>query len=88
MSKPTNRRILLIDDTPSIHEDFRSILSGAGDASQSEMDAAEEALFGEVADPTNTLAFDVDSAFRGAKAGTWSVRRWRQTGPMRWLSST
>ena len=26
MNQPPNRRILLIDDTPSIHDDFRKIL--------------------------------------------------------------
>jgi diguanylate cyclase (GGDEF)-like protein len=59
---PTNRRIILIDDTPSIHEDFRRILSGADGAE--DMDAAEEALFGE-ASGSAVASFDVDSAFQG-----------------------
>ena len=32
MNQPPNRRILLIDDTPSIHEDFRKILKQIGRA--------------------------------------------------------
>ena len=45
MSELSNRRILLIDDMPSIHEDFRKIL--APPAAQSvELDEMEAALFG------------------------------------------
>jgi diguanylate cyclase (GGDEF)-like protein len=63
VSTPTNRRILLIDDTPSIHEDFRRILSGTGETA--EIDAAEQALFGEVSEPADAACFDVDSAHQG-----------------------
>jgi diguanylate cyclase (GGDEF)-like protein len=69
MTTPANRRILLIDDTPSIHEDFRKILSGTGTGTGanvgSEMAAAEEALFGEATEPTSTPSFDLDSAYQG-----------------------
>jgi len=65
MTTPANRRILLIDDTPSIHEDFRRILSGTGADVGSEMAAAEEALFGEATEPTGTPSFDLDSAYQG-----------------------
>ena len=65
MTTPANRRILLIDDTPSIHEDFRKILSGTGADVGSEMAAAEEALFGEATEPTSTPSFDLDSAYQG-----------------------
>jgi len=65
MTPPANRRILLIDDTPSIHEDFRKILSGTGADVGSEMAAAEEALFGEATEPTSTPSFDLDSAYQG-----------------------
>lgn len=62
MSSPTNRRILLIDDTSSIHEDFRRILCGAGTGT--EMEAAEAALFGEVSTPAPN-SFDLESAYQG-----------------------
>lgn len=62
MSMPRNRRILLIDDTSSIHEDFRRILSGTG--AETEMDAAEAALFGEVSKAA-VEGFDLESAYQG-----------------------
>ncbi len=67
MSTPANRRILLVDDTPSIHEDFRSILAGPGPGSgtMSKIDAAEQALFGEVSAVSVPLAFELDSAYQG-----------------------
>jgi diguanylate cyclase (GGDEF)-like protein len=58
-----NRRVLVIDDTPSIHEDFRRILSGT--TATSELDAAEEALFGVVDKSGSSAGFEVDSAHQG-----------------------
>ena len=45
-----NRRILLVDDMPTIHEDFRKILVPQS-ASKSALDAARAALFGEELKP-------------------------------------
>jgi hypothetical protein len=45
MNQPPNRRILLIDDTPSIHEDFRKILKPPMEQNQA-LDEMEAALFG------------------------------------------
>ncbi|MDB5873570.1 MAG: response regulator receiver sensor signal transduction histidine kinase [Ramlibacter sp.] len=59
---PPNRRILLIDDMPSIHEDFRKILDHRPPAS--ELDAAEAALFDRPA-ARRCDGFDVDSAYQG-----------------------
>jgi diguanylate cyclase (GGDEF)-like protein len=61
----TNRRVLLIDDTPSIHEDFRKILSGT-DAT-TDLDVAEEALFGSVDQSDAPAGFELDSAHQGAE---------------------
>lgn len=62
--KNTNRRILVIDDNPAIHEDYRKILS-----SQKQDDTqfveAEEVLFGESSTDHPTIDFQVDSAFQG-----------------------
>jgi two-component system, sensor histidine kinase and response regulator len=59
-----NRRILVIDDNPAIHGDFRKIFCSELPTSQALADAAD-ALFGKAdvaeADPT----FEVDSAFQG-----------------------
>jgi two-component system NtrC family sensor kinase len=57
----TNRRILLIDDMPSIHDDFRKILSAA--PALSELDAMEARLFG--SSHTQKDGFELDSAFQG-----------------------
>jgi diguanylate cyclase (GGDEF)-like protein len=61
----TNRRILIVDDTPSIHDDFRKIL---GPESEGELTLAstEEALFG--TPPVDRLTFQLDSAYQGREA--------------------
>jgi two-component system, cell cycle sensor histidine kinase and response regulator CckA len=60
-----NHRILIIDDNPSIHEDFRKIL-GPADAKLAEaLDADEALLFGDTADPSRAWSFQIDSAFQG-----------------------
>jgi len=61
-----NRRILLVDDMPAIHEDFRKILAPQS-STKSALDAAKAALFGD--EPVATTAtFDLDSAYQGAEA--------------------
>jgi diguanylate cyclase (GGDEF)-like protein len=66
----TNRRILIIDDTPSIHEDFRKILGaeieGEEPGGEQTLAGAEEALFGTV--QLDRLTFQLDSAFQGQEA--------------------
>src|SRR5690606_31612405 len=63
MSEQSNRRILLIDDTPSIHEDFRKILTPTP-VPTVELDAMEAALFGSELKSTRAL-FELDSAYGG-----------------------
>ena len=63
MNQPPNRRVLLIDDTPSIHDDFRKILMPAMESNQA-LDAMESALFGETAKP-QAQAFELHSAYGG-----------------------
>jgi CheY-like chemotaxis protein len=59
-----NRRILLVDDNPAIHEDFRRILLPAGSAA--ELDEAAAQLFGLAPVPAQTRsAFEVHSAMQG-----------------------
>ncbi|CAI8841041.1 diguanylate cyclase [Pseudomonas sp. IT-P2] len=61
----TNRRILIVDDTPAIHDDFRKILtpdtSGAAD-----LDTLEQTLFG--TRQSSHLTFQLDSAYQGQEA--------------------
>jgi hypothetical protein len=57
-----NRRILVIDDTPSIHQDFRKIL-GSNPDSEAALDSSEVVLFGDT--PIAHQAFELDSAYQG-----------------------
>ena len=47
--QPDNNRILIIDDNPAIHQDFRKILGPADAALAKELDVAEASLFGDKA---------------------------------------
>src|SRR5437762_378407 len=59
-----NQRILLIDDNPSIHEDFKKIL-GEPLAVDAGFANAKALLFDEPAKAAHAAAFDIDSAFQG-----------------------
>ncbi|KAA0995876.1 EAL domain-containing protein [Pseudomonas sp. ANT_J12] len=61
----TNRRILIIDDTPSIHLDFRKILDPDAEEEQI-LAGTEEALFGTL--QPDRLTFQLDSAYQGQEA--------------------
>ncbi|MCI1025751.1 hybrid sensor histidine kinase/response regulator, partial [Pseudomonas putida] len=63
MSDMINRRILLIDDMPTIHEDFRKILAPAK-SQNSELDEMEGLLFGEQVKNERPV-FELDSAYGG-----------------------
>jgi len=63
MTTHPNRRILVVDDTLSIHTDFRSVLSG--DTEVSEVDAAERELFGDDGTAVERASFEIDSAYQG-----------------------
>ncbi|MGY4818034.1 GGDEF/EAL domain-containing response regulator [Pseudomonas chlororaphis subsp. piscium] len=62
----TNRRILIVDDTASIHEDFRKILAYT-DAPGDSLSDAEAALFGTPVS-ASLEHFFLDSAFQGREA--------------------
>jgi DNA-binding NtrC family response regulator len=57
-------RILVIDDNPDIHEDFRKVLCRER-GSSSGLEAAEAALFGKSETRAEQYEFEVDSAFQG-----------------------
>jgi two-component system, cell cycle sensor histidine kinase and response regulator CckA len=59
-----NRRILIIDDNPAIHEDFRKILCPA-DNSGSTVNRLEAALFKADKPAAQTMSFELDSAYQG-----------------------
>lgn len=62
-----NRRILLIDDTASIHEDFKKILSPGTSSASSGLADVKAAFFGDSVDETTNKgpSFDLDSALQG-----------------------
>lgn len=59
-----NRRIIVIDDNPSIHEDFSKILRSSTEDSSS-LDAKAALLFGDSNAVPKSNGFTVDSAFQG-----------------------
>ncbi len=61
MSVHTNHRLLVIDDTRAIHEDFRKILCPAPEP----MDEASAEFFGGPAPVSTQPDFAIDSAFQG-----------------------
>ena len=61
----TNRRVLIVDDTTSIHEVFRKILCADTKGSES-LDSIEATLFGTPATVRQT--FVLDSAYQGQEA--------------------
>ncbi|HYE40256.1 MAG TPA: histidine kinase dimerization/phospho-acceptor domain-containing protein, partial [Ramlibacter sp.] len=63
MSLEPNRRILLVDDMPAIHEDFRKILAAPAEAPELQL---ESDLLG--LSFRESCSFDVDSAFQGREA--------------------
>ncbi|CDF95010.1 MULTISPECIES: bifunctional diguanylate cyclase/phosphodiesterase [unclassified Pseudomonas] len=65
MSVPANRRILVVDDTPAIHQDFRKILS-PGNGGDDSLDDTESLLFG--TPQVSRLQFQIDSAYQGEEA--------------------
>jgi len=64
-SVKANRRILIVDDTASIHQDFRKILCADADA-QPSLDTLEHTLFGTPAKVRQV--FELDSAYQGEEA--------------------
>jgi signal transduction histidine kinase len=79
MSDNRNRRILVIDDQPAIHEDFRKILS-AGEC-RNDLVELEETLFGEVARSERGVCFEIDSAFQGQEGLARAERAIREGRP-------
>lgn len=59
-------RILIIDDNPAIHEDFRKILSGP--TTLGRLGDMEKALFGEPETHAERVVFRIDSAYQGREA--------------------
>jgi signal transduction histidine kinase len=61
-----NRRILVVDDNRTIHQDFRKILCPP--SANDSLDAMEADLFGQMEATARLPGFEVDSAFQGEEA--------------------
>ncbi|MGC5699091.1 EAL domain-containing protein [Pseudomonas sp. NFXW11] len=75
LSAPVNRRVLIVDDSPSIHEDFHKIL---GPRPEQDLDRAEARLFGSPLAQAPQV-FSLDSAFQGREALS-KVKAARESG--------
>jgi signal transduction histidine kinase len=69
---PANRRILVIDDNPAIHEDFRKVLGGRY-RGRDDLGWIERDVLGGNPDLADDWVFEVDSALRGEE-GAGKVR--------------
>src|SRR3954468_13165313 len=63
-----NRRLLVVDDTPAIHEDFRKILAVAPASAADALQEDEALLFGTAAKKKSSVEFQMESAHQGAEA--------------------
>ncbi len=68
-SAPTSIRVLIVDDNPAIHDDFRKILAASG-ADNESLDDLEAMLFDAPAPPTAPTAtsYDITFASQGKEA--------------------
>src|SRR5579862_9278090 len=78
MPDEKNRRVLIIDDNRSIHDDFRKILSPVASATEA-LDATETAVFGHSTDTVQQTQFEVDSAYQG-REGVLLVKKAMEAG--------
>jgi putative two-component system response regulator len=75
-----NRRILIIDDNPAIHADFRKILEPEADSDEASLRQVTSALFGGAMPPASGAErFELDSAYQGQE-GLAHVREAVQSG--------
>ncbi len=71
--EPFNNRILIIDDNPSIHDDFKKVLGSEGSEKRRELDDDEAAIFGNEQSKGAGAEFELASAFQGQE-GLEAVR--------------
>jgi CheY-like chemotaxis protein len=71
MASDDNLRILVVDDNPSIHEDFKKILAGKADEKAAALDALSDDFFGDAPAPTTAPApATATSATKSAPSGS------------------
>jgi CheY-like chemotaxis protein len=64
-----NRRVLVVDDNKSIHEDFRKILS-PDEETRTALNLTETMLFGQAVNEGEQAQFEIDSAYQGQEGVT------------------
>jgi len=64
--KNPNRRVLVVDDTAMIHDDFRKVFAPIAPANS--LDRAEVELFGDTTNKATAVEFQLTSAFQGQEA--------------------
>ncbi|MDP3069161.1 MAG: response regulator [Opitutaceae bacterium] len=65
MNSPRHHRILVIDDTPSIHDDFRKVLTCSTPAVDAELGQLADAIFGAAPPAAAVESFELDCASQG-----------------------
>jgi two-component system, sensor histidine kinase and response regulator len=78
LSLSTNLRVLVVDDQPAIHEDFKKALVGRS-AESDAVRSAKAAFFGSPAATPQAAPFELESAFQGQEALA-KVRAARESG--------
>lgn len=73
-----NRRILVVDDSAGIHDDYRKILVGSGSSATDDLARLESDLFGSDTVDRWFETFDVDFAFQGEE-GLELVRKAKES---------
>jgi diguanylate cyclase len=69
-ARPSNRRVLVIDDNPAIHQDFQKVLgAGPESATATEVDAVEAIILNK-SPRVDQSRFQVDCALQGAQGVT------------------
>lgn len=78
-----NRRILVIDDTPTIHEDFQKILGAQRSKTKDTLRDAKSAFFGTApsAPTSEEETFQIDSAYQGEEGYRRVVQAIEETSP-------
>ena len=74
-----NNRILIIDDNPSIHDDFRKVLAAVNSEKLRDLEDDEAALFGTEQSKPSGMTFELSSAHQGQE-GLEAVRAAAQAG--------
>src|SRR4029077_10657679 len=68
LREPSSHRLLVVDDNPSIHEDFRKVLCPSRSRAGASVTSLAVKLFDQAPEERPAGAFDMDSAFQGQEA--------------------